>query len=305
MAQQKPIFEPVCQVRGKSLVLFDRLANSSDFATPDTKFQSGRSRQVYIGQVTPGAKKRIKKAIQTLLLISPTQEVIHPAIPYPVKFRLSFITLTLPSEQKEVDDKTIINKALQPFLRECSRKDKLKHYIWKAERQKNGNIHFHITTNVFIYYQTVQDRWNNYMRSTGLMNEFEKKFGHSNPHSTEIRAVRKMGEIERYMQKYFCKTNQYDEIVNGKIWDCSLSLKAIKWPDISITSEVFQHLNKTAQEFNDQIIEMDKCTVLWFKEWQRKAILNSRMSQALQEFIDSVKSFQRSPVSKKISSPLV
>jgi hypothetical protein len=293
MSTKKPIIEPVCQIRAKGLIMYKQLVNREDFATPETKFEKGRSRQVYTGQVTNGAKKRIKKAIQTLVAISKPQVVYVPQFEYDVRFRLTFITLTLPSEQGNITDKQIISGPLQKFLRESNRKNGMKHYIWKAERQKNGNIHFHITTNVFIHYQVVQDRWNNEMKNIGLMENFTSKFGHSNPHSTEIKAVRRIDQIERYLQKYYMKTNQYDEIINGKLWDCSLSLKSIPWPKLSISTSVFDRLNEVATQFPDQIIELDQCSLIWFHEWQRKAILNDVMSIEFNKFLEDVRNFQR------------
>ncbi|MGL4901444.1 MAG: rolling circle replication-associated protein [Shewanella sp.] len=292
---KKPIFEPVCQIRPKGLIIFNQLANRADFATPETKFEHGKTRKVYTGEVTQGAKKRIKKAIQTLVAISNTQEVHHPEWTYPIKFRLTFITLTLPSDQGSISDKEFINQLLPKFLRECSRKDNLKHYIWKAERQKNGNIHFHITTNVFIHYQVVQDRWNNVLRSTNLINEFKQKHGHTNPHSTEIKAVRNINQIERYLQKYYMKKNQYDEIIEGKIWDCSLSLKSVPWPRMTITNQLFDHLNSIIPLVDEQVIEMDKCSIVWFHEWQRKALLNDSMSIIFNEFLNAVRNYSRVP----------
>src|SRR4030065_2491656 len=54
---------------------------------------------------------------------------------------LNFLTLTLPSAQVH-DDKFIKRRIFQPFMERLQRVDFCKPFIWRAEMQKNGNIHF-------------------------------------------------------------------------------------------------------------------------------------------------------------------
>lgn len=290
---RKPIFAPVCQVRAKSLVLYSQLMNREEFPRSSTVFQSNKERVVYTGSVTKGATKRLKKAIQTLVAISKNQVVYHDQWSYPIRFRLSFITLTLPAPQETITDREIINKALAPFLRECTRKDKLNHYIWKAERQKNGNIHFHITTNVFIHYQTVQDRWNNHLQKFGLIDKFESVHNHRNPHSTEIRAVRNVTEIEKYLQKYYMKKAKEGDEIKGKLWDCSLSLKSVPWPSFIIDEKTNNHLTWTIQHYNENLIDLEKCSILWFDERNRSKFFNDTMTKLFYEFCETVRKYKR------------
>ncbi|MGV4586845.1 rolling circle replication-associated protein, partial [Ornithobacterium rhinotracheale] len=55
---------------------------------------------------------------------------------------LSFVTLTLPSAQKHHD--RVLRKILAKYLDHLKKVYGLKNYLWKAETQKNGNIHFHV-----------------------------------------------------------------------------------------------------------------------------------------------------------------
>ena len=65
------------------------------------------------------------------------------------KFKLNLITLTLPSKQNEHSDNEIKHRALNNFFTQLRTKHNLVNYVWKAEKQKNGNIHFHIITDKF------------------------------------------------------------------------------------------------------------------------------------------------------------
>ena len=56
---------------------------------------------------------------------------------------MKFITLTLSDVQAHTDD-SIKEHMLQPFLYWLQRYYNCS-YVWKAETQINGNIHFHIT----------------------------------------------------------------------------------------------------------------------------------------------------------------
>src|SRR5690554_5071199 len=62
---------------------------------------------------------------------------------------LVFITLTLSSKQVH-DDNFIKRNLLNNFIIYMGRKFDMKNYLWKAEKQKNGSIHFHIVTDVYI-----------------------------------------------------------------------------------------------------------------------------------------------------------
>lgn len=111
-----------------------------------------------------------------------------------VYHQLSFITLTVSSNENQTLDYCYTN-LLKPFLRIMRNKHNLTTYIWKAEVQQRGQIHYHITTPLFIHYQIIKDVWNNIQRKLGLLDEFEKINGHSNPNSTDIHEVKHIKDL--------------------------------------------------------------------------------------------------------------
>ena len=61
-------------------------------------------------------------------------------------------------------------------------------YVWKAELQKNQNIHFHLTTNIFIHHATIRTLWNNCINRLGYISEYQSHF--SNMTFEEYKSLR-------------------------------------------------------------------------------------------------------------------
>lgn len=83
----------------------------------------------------------------------------------------AFVTLTLPAEQRN-SDKELKEIALKPFMQWLRDKFNVINYLWKAETQKNGRIHFHIVIDRFVHRDHVRDHWNKIMDRLGYVEEF-------------------------------------------------------------------------------------------------------------------------------------
>lgn len=72
--------------------------------------------------------------------------------------RLVFLTLTLSSSQNVI----LINKSkdiLKPYIRILRGKYGCANYVWKAESQANGSIHFHVIIDKYIDKAELQNEW--------------------------------------------------------------------------------------------------------------------------------------------------
>jgi|GEM_PF-5721821 len=160
------------------------------------------------------------------------------------KMRLAFITLTLPSKQMHSDN-FIKENCLNQFLVELRRDHGLKNYLWRAEAQFNGNIHFHICIDQFIYHDIIRKRWmriidkygyvqryienrrlkidcnhydvisefekkHGYTKESGYTQDFEKRYGFKEPPCTEIKAIRHVKKIQAYFSAEFTKNKNLD-----------------------------------------------------------------------------------------------
>jgi len=120
---------------------------------------------------------------------------------------VNFITLTLSATQQH-SDKFILHRMLRPFLKWMMRKGATR-YVWKAEVQDNGNIHFHITTNFYLHWRGVRNKWNNLQQRYGYTKRFMDVHGHNDPNSTDIHSIKDPMRCTTYMVKYMLKADRY------------------------------------------------------------------------------------------------
>ena len=209
--------------------------NSQSFSS--SKFEESKIN--YLGQVNNKSKAKIISAINLLYDISKKQSFINQKTKKRNYFKLNFITLTLSAAQMLVSDKLIKKECLAWWFEYAKKKFGLKSYVWKAERQKNGNLHFHITTNCFISIKDLRNSWNFAQNRVGFLDLFENKFNHRNPNSTDIRIVRNTKDLGIYIAKYIGKELTKNDRISGKVWDCSLNLKNVALPSSYILNEPY------------------------------------------------------------------
>lgn len=156
------------------------------------------------GKMSRASRSRLMNAINWMVLFSPKKKVHRKAPLKPFHFKVNFITLTL-SDAQFHDDDYIKKHLLEPFIKWMKRSHNAINYVWRAESQENGNIHFHITTNKYIYWKTVQNKWNDLQRKHGYLKHYLNKYGDHEAPSTEIKAVKNTKELARYLGKYYAK----------------------------------------------------------------------------------------------------
>ncbi len=173
-------------------------------------------------------------------------------------YKLSMITLTLASTQRE-DDKTNKNYLLNHFLTTMRRNNKIKNYIWRAEKQKNGNIHYHIIVDKYIHHSIIRSIWNNILEKAGYITEFQKKHKHKNPNSIDVHSLKNIKNVAGYLIKYMSKDENGENEVQGRNWTCSNGIVQ-NCKDITLTeddelTDVIEHIIKQCPE--DKIIKDD------------------------------------------------
>lgn len=160
------------------------------------------------GIISEKARKRIEVALYWLLLKAKVKKVWCNDEGKMFTFKINFITLTLPTTQEHSDEE-IKSVVLKSFIDKCSRSHGLVNYIWRAEAQANGNIHFHLTTDVFIHYKKIQQMWNDSCELLGYVSRFESKWKHRDPPSTSVESVKHVKNIARYLSKYISKHREF------------------------------------------------------------------------------------------------
>jgi len=241
-------WEPFMQVR-HSCIIFYSLPSR-----PLTHSRHTLNYKTYSGKSTSGASKRIKKAVDLLLQLSPPTWITNTVTSRQELHTLSFITLTIPGGEKRLTASEGHKLLLAPWLLRMKRKHGMKTYIWKAEFQKNGQLHYHITTPSWIPYYSIRDEWNNIMSGAGMLADWQSKHASKMPNSTDVHKVYKVDNIQAYLSKYLAKNDQ-DKETKGKIWDCSMNLKKNKFFTHPEPSDRHRYIKHT------QIEEINRCGI--------------------------------------------
>lgn len=266
--------------------------NFHDDNTPQEK------KTTYQGEITPHSRRRLNKAIQLLLDITEPRWIINPVTNKRQKFHLAFWTLTLSAPQYFKSDSDIKKELLEPFLRKM-RKKGMRNYIWKAELQQNGNIHFHLLTDFFLPYTVIRDTWNNCQNKLGFIDDFQRRFGHNDPNSTDVRAVKSSTGIASYLSKYMLKPTEKNkqqklspveaEKRKGKVWDCSQNLKIRNQHYDFLTDNLYSILRHLETSKQIKVKHEEFFKLFFIDKSQRQKLIPPENLQLYNDFINSVK----------------
>jgi hypothetical protein len=248
--------------------------------------ESGRTAD---GKVSAIARRKMLKALKYLLLLA-NQKTIHNQFSGRLfKFRIAFVTLTLPSQQIHSDNE-IKSQLLNQLLIELRKYYRVRNYIWRAEKQRNGNLHFHILVDRFIPFQELRDRWNRICNKLGYVDRYraDQESFHSNgfrirdqllktwparkqkeayfrgvkchwnsPNSTDIHSVTKIHNVQQYISKYLTKNEiQKLSLENDKI-DLMVQKGRI-WGCSTSLSNVKGAKFELDNELQDEVHELSK-----------------------------------------------
>lgn len=217
------------------------------------------------GSVSKKSAKRIRAAINWLLFFSKKKSVYSLKEKKSFTFVLSFITLTLADEQKHTDE-YIKNRMLKPFLKWLIRQGCVC-YVWKAEAQSNGRIHFHITVNQFVHWKSIRKKWNQIQSLHGYHKVFTKGTNEIGVNGTDVHSVKNEKEAAAYMAKYMTK----DEIAEGKraitgrLWGCSQNLSNISACLSECDGESFRSTVEWLGNVAENVFQDEYRTVLFHK----------------------------------------
>ena len=125
-------------------------------------------------ELSKSSKRNISRSFLNLFFHSKARTVKFSSNKFIYNYKASFITLTLPSEQKH--DDVVIKERLNVFLQLLRSKYDVKNYVWKAELQKNKNIHFHLIIDKYVNYGALKYYWNKAIKPLGYIDGYCNKF---------------------------------------------------------------------------------------------------------------------------------
>jgi hypothetical protein len=136
----------------------------------------------------------------------------------------SFCTLTY---RKVVPRHDQAKRHLDNFLKRLRRKYPELEYLWVAELQKRGAIHYHILFNCFIHHSIINKEWNE------VVANWTKKQGKK--HEKLYPNIQTPQSPARYMAKYLSKEGSR---IGGNFYDMSKGIRSLIKPTKEYTTEV-------------------------------------------------------------------
>ena len=151
MTKSEPIFIPMVRVHPDMITVYTSVMwtngrphrAKSDFQNmfvpgkslnTNQSALSGKPVAAYSGSICEHSRKRLRKSINLLVAQSEWKTAVHFKSNSTFKFKVNFVTLTLPAPQGDVSDKYLKTKCLDPWIKTMRRRHKLKSYVWRAER---------------------------------------------------------------------------------------------------------------------------------------------------------------------------
>ncbi len=209
------------------------------------------------GDVTPRIRRLILELLNRWQLTIEHHNRNYPAHSSRHQRQIVLLTLTL-SKPQHHSDKWIKRNMLSKLLQELQQSFDDFNYIWKAERQKNQNIHFHLLIDRYIDKAVIQTWWNVIQSKHGYhdMADFEQK--EEGLPSTKIEGLRNKRNAIAYVAKYISK-NEDDVPIEGRIWGCSDNLRALKSVDLELTHKEADELIATVRTDSSKVAIYDYC----------------------------------------------
>ena len=182
-------------------------------------------------QMSTGAIKTIKKCVNTILYLAHRYHMKNTyrkkactgyrqnevSKKHNPKYMCTFLTLTLPSEQRHTDDE-IVRHCLNPFLVYARKYFHVKYYIWKKELQQNGNIHFHLVTDKFIDHAALRRAWNRVINK-GAVAGVKNPFDYVDRYTAKQKAKFVNGWNEQQQRAEFARSPQFKMLIRTMLAD--------------------------------------------------------------------------------------
>lgn len=217
------------------------------------------SRGKYLGHLSLKNEKRICELVINYNAANNKKQIQKIITTGKKSKPLTFITLTLSALQHH-GDKEIKREMLDRFIIAMQRNGKMRSYIWKAEAQQNGNIHFHIVTHSYIQKEFISNTWNKIQLDKGYLNTYRWLHGHCNAPSTKIEACRDIRATAYYVAKYMCKKGN-DRAISGRVWGCSDNLRMLRTPKLICDYNLDMALRNAVEAGRIYFKQLEHCVV--------------------------------------------
>lgn len=261
----------ITEVKGSSRRQIDHSTDNEEVYSARPKKEIKFTIEDKLSDVT---QRKLKRAIKYIDLVTKNKIAMTKEGKHFCNFKMSFVTLTLSSTQVHSDNE-IKSKLINQFLVEAKTKWKVEYHIWRLEKQKNGNCHFHFIFDKFIPHAELREVWNRIQNKLGYVDRYQEKMkavsfneykelfdgnpkytlemiknawkkGKSTnwkyPNSTDVHSLMFINNIDAYLIKYMSKDEQ-NKGIEGRLWGCSQNLSNIQGARDIENSDLLTEIN--------------------------------------------------------------
>jgi hypothetical protein len=177
-----------------------------------------------------------------LIAASPLKQCYEKSQNAMVEYRVNMVTLTF---KKNMVDDDFARKLLGMWLDMAKHRFGLELYVWKAEAQERGAIHFHLATGVYIPYKELCFTWNRLLYRNGIRQV--------NSNSTDVHAITSEKNAEAYLTDYLLneKKGEGRRPIEGRLWGCSHKISQAGKLSLHLTHE---HRLAMLYDMNDLLL---------------------------------------------------
>jgi hypothetical protein len=305
----------VLRVSGKQAVVYMEFTNKKIYCPDNNMGWSNLEKKYTSNKITNKNRKRMKQILENWCMCLDIANIVYSRNLITHSKALCFVTLTLPATQVH-DDRDIKRQCLTEMIKVMIKQFKVINYVWVAEKQKNGNIHFHLIIDKSISHTELRKHWNRLLNNMGYIDRYrfnQKEFhkegfkvrtnllknwdipqqkkayfdginsNWSNPNTTDVKKLDNVKNLYSYMMKYLSKGS--DECpINGHKWGASASLKHLKYYTSLMDNQTSLFTNTLFTNINSKILIKDYFSVVWNDSLMKIAMDNEDLWDSISDF---------------------
>jgi len=272
---------PVVKLYDDMIVVYNNPDSIKTRNYNENSLDNLRSKEEYKAVVSSTRKRKIKEIICAWHNCCIVYNRCMPKASQFDRRKIAMLTLTLPAAQVH-DDREIKRKIFQPFLQELRRLYGLELYLWRAEPQVNGNIHFHVLLDIYIPYLQLKVLWDKFLNVLGYVSRFKQKNPNKNNPSVNIVGTRTKNNSYRYLFDYACKENGKRKL-KGAVWGCSDKLRNLSVYKMEVDASLNALIDYAIAKYRPKELAGDYYTVYLFP----KNISVSALFQSCDSLVDT------------------
>jgi hypothetical protein len=173
-----------------------------------------------------------------------------------------------------------------------------------------------------MHFEKLRNSWNEVQNRLGYIDQFEKKHGHRNPNSTDVHSLRKVKNLAAYFIKYMTKSQRTIENsvpqcpwakatykgknskqkfeymrlmpleffkIDGKLWDCSLSLKTKQNCEMILETEALATWSACQSNDSLKTVSNEFSTIIFLDAWEFNRYVRGSVRDKWEKYLSTIR----------------